>query len=695
VIYSFVDSGINEQVVIDSTDAPNYQAWQSNIYGPGKTDVQVGYNIKYFDLQNPEEVLKGAKPILSETGPYAFTEYFQKFDIEWTDDGDTVTYNTQRYYIFDPVNSGYGLTEDDNITLPYPAVIGFEYLLNEIPPEINEADTEALLGALKLAEIHAFNQISQLYNDVPRGPGPIGFDPVRVDNRIISTNESIAIFFDDLYAYFNTTGAAQVLFKTLMCKTPSGVSPFWKQKPGPAWFGWLKDPLLLLVGEILATVGAATNSTIPWTSAVPGAANNYTSIADARRRRSPDTMKTGKKNKNQVSQYVKYNNMTMIRTCINSMASQNTSAYIEGEEFPACAHYQTDWNQSQWEAAGYTTPYATDYANRVAGSDANLFGRPFITNLVQVFISDIYRSVYMESTKTVGWYGIPLRRIGIQQKDVLNASVNHENQQYYMNGPYGLLNATKADNLPVFISFPHFYDADPRLVGAVEGLDPNEDEHACYLDIEPQTGLLVTAKKRLQVNYLLTDYSIPEVSQATINLGYSICANITDTINTLNKLPGINIAPLNCSNIVTEEAQCLARDSTWTFRNGGVYIPYGWAAEVLDLPASDATELKNTLFIFDDIANAVRFWSLVVGGICFAMLASMLVYNYHIDRAKRLGRYYDWTKEANSQHGPLDFGGVGGGGGGGDVMREGAQPLLSSEPSAPEFVLAESYSIKA
>lgn len=39
VIYSIVDSGINEQVVIDSTSAPNYKSWQNNVVEPGKTVI--------------------------------------------------------------------------------------------------------------------------------------------------------------------------------------------------------------------------------------------------------------------------------------------------------------------------------------------------------------------------------------------------------------------------------------------------------------------------------------------------------------------------------------------------------------------------------------------------------------------------------------------------------------------------------
>ena len=95
--------------------------------------MTINYFLYFFDLQNEEAVLQGAQPIVTELGPYAFREYYNKFDISWTDDGDTVTYNTQRYYVFDPENTDPGLSLSDKITLPYPTVIGFEYLISTIP----------------------------------------------------------------------------------------------------------------------------------------------------------------------------------------------------------------------------------------------------------------------------------------------------------------------------------------------------------------------------------------------------------------------------------------------------------------------------------------------------------------------------------------------------------------------------------
>lgn len=46
---------------------------------------------------------------------------------------------------------------------------------------------------------------------------------------------------------------------------------------------------------------SANGTAIAWTTAVPGASVNWTSIDDVRRRKNPDVFKTGKKNPNQVS----------------------------------------------------------------------------------------------------------------------------------------------------------------------------------------------------------------------------------------------------------------------------------------------------------------------------------------------------------------------------------------------------------
>lgn len=38
---------------------------------------------------------------------------------------------------------------------------------------------------------------------------------------------------------------------------------------------------------------------------------------------------------------------------------------------------------------------------------------------------------------------------------------------------------------PVYLSFPHFYKADPKLLDAIEGLKPIEKLHGSYFKIQP------------------------------------------------------------------------------------------------------------------------------------------------------------------------------------------------------------------
>ncbi|CAG7816875.1 unnamed protein product [Allacma fusca] len=44
---------------------------------------------------------------------------------------------------------------------------------------------------------------------------------------------------------------------------------------------------------------------------------------------------------------------------------------------------------------------------------------------------------------------------------------------------------------PVFLSFPHFLDADPMYLKGVEGMNPDREKHESYIVIEPKTGTVL------------------------------------------------------------------------------------------------------------------------------------------------------------------------------------------------------------
>ena len=56
---------------------------------------------------------------------------------------------------------------------------------------------------------------------------------------------------------------------------------------------------------------------------------------------------------------------------------------------------------------------------------------------------------------------------------------------------------------PVFMSYPHFYNADPFYVEQVEGLQPKHKDHEFYMVLEPKTGIALEVAARFQVNMLV------------------------------------------------------------------------------------------------------------------------------------------------------------------------------------------------
>ena len=75
-----------------------------------------------------------------------------------------------------------------------------------------------------------------------------------------------------------------------------------------------------------------------------------------------------------------------------------------------------------------------------------------------------------------------------------------------MHLPNGLLNvsACKYDS-PAYVSFPHFYLADPALLDQFHpdsDLNPNEEEHSAYLSLMPKQGIPLEVAIRMQINIL-------------------------------------------------------------------------------------------------------------------------------------------------------------------------------------------------
>jgi len=72
----------------------------------------------------------------------------------------------------------------------------------------------------------------------------------------------------------------------------------------------------------------------------------------------------------------------------------------------------------------------------------------------------------------------------------------------------------RPNGAPLALSYPHFYQADPRFLNAVEGLEPNKERHQFYVDLSPDLGVPLAIRPRFQLNIVIKrDEEIPIMSK--------------------------------------------------------------------------------------------------------------------------------------------------------------------------------------
>lgn len=174
-----------------------------------------------------------------------------------------------------------------------------------------------------------------------------------------------------------------------------------------------------------------------------------------------------------------------------------------------------------------TLGYWSSYCDMINGTDAASFP-PFVekTRVLQFFSSDICRSIYAVFTGEHDLKGISVYRFGLPPRAFASPVQNPDNHCFCLdekitnNCTYsGLLDISKCkQGRPVIISLPHFLHASREILESIVGLNPVEEEHSTFLDVEPITGFTLQFAKRLQVNLLVkTSKKIEALKRLTRN----------------------------------------------------------------------------------------------------------------------------------------------------------------------------------
>ncbi|XP_065155971.1 protein peste-like isoform X2 [Atheta coriaria] len=99
-----------------------------------------------------------------------------------------------------------------------------------------------------------------------------------------------------------------------------------------------------------------------------------------------------------------------------------------------------------------------------------------------------------------------------------NGTIYPKNQCYCQGEclPSGVLNISSCrQGAPIFLSLPHFYNADPYYTNLIDGLTPNKKDHDFYITLEPKSAIAIEVGVRMQLNLLLQPIK-----------GYSLFSNV-------------------------------------------------------------------------------------------------------------------------------------------------------------------------
>ncbi|XP_037037041.1 protein peste-like [Bradysia coprophila] len=126
---------------------------------------------------------------------------------------------------------------------------------------------------------------------------------------------------------------------------------------------------------------------------------------------------------------------------------------------------------------------------------------------ISIFTPDMCRSIPLDYEKDVDVRGLLGYKFIGGKRSVDNGSLYPENKCYAPGegSCSGVLNISSCRfGVPVFMSYPHFYGADPYFIKQIDGMNPDEGKHQFYITLEPSTGMALDVAARLQINLLIT-----------------------------------------------------------------------------------------------------------------------------------------------------------------------------------------------
>ncbi|CAF0969948.1 unnamed protein product [Adineta steineri] len=162
---------------------------------------------------------------------------------------------------------------------------------------------------------------------------------------------------------------------------------------------------------------------------------------------------------------------------------------------------------NKWNGVSSLPYWRTPWGNQINGTDGSWFP-PLINKDLQserlyLYSTDICRSLYAKFERHSSVLNIPTESFSIPAEVFLNSTLNPDNIAFGTTDSGVLDVSVCRQGAPIYISLPHLLYAADQYKDRLEGIAPNADIHRTILEVEPHTGLVLSAQKRLQINVFL------------------------------------------------------------------------------------------------------------------------------------------------------------------------------------------------
>jgi len=330
-----------------------------------------------FQVLNPEEISRGARPRLEQVGPWVFSEQHEKVDLVWNPNG-TVTYQQIRTWRFQPHLSNGSL--EDQVTILNPVA--------------------ASLGAMVEREV------AKIWRPL------LDLHLTTIKERLFVTKPVGEILFSGFHdPLFDELDSLPAFFKKFIPPGLTDKFAFFYQRNG--------------------------------SSAVDGVWNVFTGAAGVERM---------------------------------------------GEVY--------SWNYD-------TQDLFPSSCGLVSGSAGEFYTPHLSPGHLTLYSNDLCRSIRLPYHGPVAAKGIPSLEFLADRGLFDNGTLDPANSCYQPEGATlrtGVYNTSRCRfGAPVFISQPHFHNADPWYLSLVEGLSPDPRLHDTYFRVEPSSGVPTDVTVRIQM----------------------------------------------------------------------------------------------------------------------------------------------------------------------------------------------------